>query len=179
MNSDHPREPGSRSSASSAGIGGRAASAVLRPFADALDAAVRVGFGVERRVVNRVLDGGELEQALTDALSDPRVQAAVRRLLESDGARGLIDSFFDSGLFAHFIDRLVESEALWHLVDEIAQSPSVMAALSQQGLGFADQLGRAARERSRRADHRVEGMAGRLRQHEDQEAQTDPDVSAR
>jgi hypothetical protein len=179
MNSDHPREPPSRSSARPSGIGGRAAHAALRPFADALDAAVRVGFGVERRVVNRVLDGGELEQALTDALSDPRVQTTVRRLLESDGARGLIDSFFDSGLFAHFIDRLVDSEALWHLVDEIVQSPAVLAALSQQGLGFADQLGRAARERSRWADHRVERIAGRLRQHEDQEAPTDPDVPRR
>jgi hypothetical protein len=175
MSSDNPRQQRPRTTPP-AGIGARAASIARRPFAEALDVAVRVGVGVERRVVDRVLDGGEVEQALTDALSDARVHAAVKRLLESDGARGLIDSFFDSGLFDHFVDRLLKSDGLWRLVDEIAQSPAVLAAVSQQGLGFADQLGKAARDRSRRADHRVERIAARLRQHEDSEAPTDPDV---
>lgn len=174
MSSGQSRERRARTSAPPTGIGGRAAAAALRPFSEALDVAVRVGFGVERRVVDRVLDGGELEQALIDALNDPRVHSTVQRVVESDGARTVIDSFFDSGLFAHFVDRLLESDALWHLVDEIAQSPSVLAALSQQGLGFADQIGRIARDRSRRADHRVERIAGRLRQHPDEEAPTEP-----
>jgi hypothetical protein len=66
------------------------------------------------------------------------------------------DDFFESGLFDRFADRLLASDGLWRLIDEIAESPSVTAAISGQGLGFADQLGGEVRTRSRRADEWVE-----------------------
>jgi hypothetical protein len=123
-----------------------------------------------------VLDSGELERILTAALNDVRVQAMMRRALASDGARRLVDGFFDSGLFDHFIERLLASDGLWRLVDEIAQSSSVRAALSQQGFGFADQIGGAVRDRSRKADHRVERSAGRLTHRQPNRAPPDADA---
>ena len=63
-------------------------------------------------------------------------------------AKRLVDSFFDSGLLDRFFDRLLESDALWHAIDEIAGSPAVTAAISQQGLGFADQVGDEVRSLS-------------------------------
>jgi hypothetical protein len=74
----------------------------------------------------------------------------------------LIDTFFDSGLFDRLADRLLASDGLWRLVDEIAASPTVRAAVSQQGLGFADQVGEAVRARSRKGDRRLERAADRL-----------------
>lgn len=144
------------------GIGGRAATLALRPVADVVGVAVGAGMTLERRAVDRVLDSGELERILVATLDDPRVQATVQRALDSDGAKRVIDGFFDSGLFDQFIDRLAASDALWRLVDEIAASPAVMAAVSQQGLGFADQVGSAVRQRSRKADRRVERAVARL-----------------
>lgn len=163
MASDRAENPGAGAPRRFGGLGGRAASAALRPVTDAFDLAVRAGVGAERRAVDRLLDGGELERMLTGTLNDARIQAILRRVLESDGAKHLIDGFFDSGLFDHFIERLLASDALWRLVDEVAQSPSVMAALSQQSLGFAGQVGQAARDRSRRADDRFERIASRVR----------------
>jgi hypothetical protein len=84
-------------------------------------------------------------------------------VVESDGASQLIDTFFDSGLFDRFVARLLSSDGLWRLVDEVAASPSVRAAVSQQGLGFADQVGDAVRVRSRKGDRRIERAADRLR----------------
>jgi hypothetical protein len=124
------------------GIGGRAAAATFRPFTDA--AAV------------------ELEALLATALENEHVQRGLRSAFESDGGRQLVADFFDSGLFDEFVDRLLASAALWRLVDEVADSPAVTAAITQQGLGFADQVGGEVRRRARRADDLLERMAHRI-----------------
>jgi hypothetical protein len=108
--------------------------------------------------VDRLLENGDIERLL----GSPRLQAVAQRVLASDGAKQLVDTFFESGLFDHFMERLGESDALWRLVDVIAQSPAVSAAVSQQGLGFADQVGGEVRRRSRRVDERLEQIAHRL-----------------
>jgi hypothetical protein len=130
----------------------------MKPFAGPVNAAAEAGMGLQRRAVDRLLDSGELESLL----ASPRLQAVVKQVIESDGAKMLVDAFFDSGLFERLVDRLLESDALWHLVDEIADSPAVTAAISQQGLGFADQLGTEARGRSRKADAWLERVAHRV-----------------
>jgi hypothetical protein len=125
------------------GFGGRAAAATLRPFTDAASV--------------------EIEQLLATVLDSEHVQRGLRRAFEGDGGRQLVDDFFESGLFDHFVDRLLASDALWHLVDEIADSPAVTVAITQQSLGFADQMGEQIRVRTRRADDRLERAAHRLR----------------
>lgn len=157
------------------GLGTRAATATLRPIAGVVEAAADVGVSLERRVVNRVLDSDELERVVVVAVNSAHIQAALKQALESDGVAQLIDSVFDSGLIDRFLaglvdsgtldrffDRLLTSEGLWHLIDEIAGSPAVTAAISQQGLGFADQVGDQVRDRSRKADDWMERAARRL-----------------
>ena len=80
----------------------------------------------------------------------------------AQGAAQLVDTFFDSGLFRPARrSASMSSDGLWRLVDVIAASPTVRAALSQQGLGFADQLGDAMQARSRKGDRRLERAADR------------------
>jgi hypothetical protein len=124
----------------------------------AAGAAAHTGINLERRAIDHLLDSGELEQ-LPDSL---RLHAVVEQLLSSEGARRLIDTFFASGLFARLVERLLDSDALWHLIDEVAASPAVTAAVAQQGLGFADQVGQEVRGRSRMADDWLERSARRL-----------------
>jgi hypothetical protein len=124
------------------GIGGRAAAATLRPFTDA--AAV------------------ELEALIATALESEHVQRGLRGAFESDGGRQLVADFFDSGLFDEFVDRLLASEALWRLIDEVVDSPAVTAAITQQSLGFADQVGGELRARTRSGDEWLERAAHRL-----------------
>ncbi len=130
-----------------AGLGGRAAAGTLKPL------------------------GGVIESAL----DDERLQAAVQRALAGEGATrmldllfesGIIDRFLthlvDSGTLDRFLERLLTSQGLWDVVDEVAASPAVTAAISQQGLGFADQVGDEVRGRSRKADAWMERTARRL-----------------
>ena len=158
MADDHTRKSRSSPLKPLTDIGGRAAAATLRPLTGAVGAAAEAGISLEQRVVDRLLESGELERLLDSA----RLQAIVAQLVGSEGATQLIDTFFDSGLFDRFVDRLLSSDGLWRLVDEIAASPTVSAAVSQQGLGFADQVGDAVRARSRKGDRRLERAADRL-----------------
>lgn len=139
-------------------VGGRMARATVRPVTLAAGAAADTGINLQRRAIDRLLDSGELEQLL----DSPHLRAMVEQLLNSKGAESLVDTFFDSGLFARIVDRLLDSDALWHLIDEVAASPAVTAAVAQQGLGFADQVGQEVRGRSRMADDWLERSARRL-----------------
>ena len=158
MADDHTRNSRSRPLKPLTDIGGRAAAATLRPLTGVVGAAAEAGISLEQRAVDRLLESGELERLLDSA----RLQAIVAQVVGSEGATQLIDTFFDSGLFDRFVDRLLSSDGLWRLVDEIAASPAVRAAVSQQGLGFADQVGEAVRARSRKGDRRLERAADRL-----------------
>jgi hypothetical protein len=159
---NHSSNAGPRVLRPLAQIGGRAAATTLRPFAGAMEAAAEAGFSLQRRAVDRMLESDELERVLTVAINSAHVQAALQSALVSDAAKRLVDSLFDSGLIDRFLARLLASDALWHMIDEIASSPAVTAAISQQGLGFADQVGDQVRDRSRKADDWVERAARRL-----------------
>jgi hypothetical protein len=158
MADDHTRKSRSRPLKPLTDIGGRAAAATLRPLTGAVGAAAEAGISLEQRVVDRLLESGEVERLLDST----RMQAIAAQALRSEGTAQLIDTFFDSGLFDRLVDRLLSSDALWRLVDEIAASPAVRAAVSQQGLGFADQVGESVRARSRKGDRRLERAANRL-----------------
>jgi hypothetical protein len=145
------------------GIGSRAAGVALRPIADVAAVAAKAGFELERSAVERVLDHPELERIVGAVFDSPRVQDAFAKALDSEGAKQLIDTFFGSSLFEEVITRLLESKQLWMLVEEIADSPAVTAAVTGQGLGFADQVGGEVRNRSREADDWLERAAHRLR----------------
>ena len=105
----------------------------------------------------------------------------MNQLVDSVFESGLIDRFLgglvDSGALDRFFDRMLNSEGLWHLIDEIAGSPAVTAAISQQGLGFADQVGDQVRERSRKADDWMERAARRLISRQAKVVPAEPDAS--
>ena len=104
---------------------------------------------VFQRLVAQTLDSPDLERVVGQALDSPQAERLAGRVV-------------DSRLVDVFLQRLLENDGLWVLVDEIASSPSVTVAISQQGVGFASQLADVARDRSRTADARLEGFAARL-----------------
>ena len=131
---------------------------VERTLTEILDAATSAGPPAQRRAVA----GVELERAARAALDSGRMQQAIARALESADADELIGTILESPLLDSVVDHLLASDALWRLVEEIVASPAVMAAISQQGLGFIDQVGEETRRRSRKADAWLEDVARRL-----------------
>lgn len=139
-------------------VGSRAARAGIKPLTDAVGTAAGLGVRLEQRAIDRVLEDHGIERLLVS----PRLQELAEQVLRSEGAKQLLDTLIDSGLVDRLLERLLASDALWRLVDEIACSPTVAAAISRQGFGFADQVGDQVRVRSRRADAWIEGAARRL-----------------
>ena len=147
----------------------------MRPVTGVIGAAAGVGLRLERRAVDRVLESEELERIVTATVNSTHVQSALVQATQSEAVDRLVDSLFDSGVIDRVMNRLLDSgaldrflvrmassEGLWQLIDEISASPAVTAAISQQGLSFADQVGEEMRDRSRRADDWVERAARRL-----------------
>jgi hypothetical protein len=164
---EHDMSPQRRNNAATmvtplASLGRRAVTSSMRPFATVTMGALHAGMALQRRAVERVLESPELDRTLTAAINSEPAQDAISRAMESDAAKQLVAAMFEAGLFDQLVDRLLASEALWRLVDEVAASPSVTAAITQQGLGFADQVGDQVRTRSRNADEWLDRAARRL-----------------
>ena len=60
----------------------------------------------------------------------------------------------ESRLIEQTFTRLLESQELWLLVEEVARSPAVTEAITQQSLGFADQVAERGAARARAAPTR-------------------------
>ena len=110
------------------------------------------------RAVDRVLKSSLAEHTVEQVVTGPLVEAALRDLAEHGSIARLVESPETERLVGQVVARLLESEELWLLVDEIAQSPAVTEAITQQGLGFADEIN----QRTRRADASTERVARRL-----------------
>jgi hypothetical protein len=125
----------------------------MRPAATAITA-------VQRRVEDAVL--ASVEDALDRAIAQGLVDRVIDRLVAEGIVERTVDRVFDEQrVIDEIVKRLIDSEALWVLVDEIAQSPAVTEAIGRQSIGFADQVAGEIRARSRKADARLESVARR------------------
>jgi hypothetical protein len=129
----------------------------LGPLADRLLAA-----GIADDIARRMIEGPELERIVVAAIESPGAARLGDRLLDSPQAERLVARVIESRLVDEAVARLLESKDLWLLVDEVARSPSVTEAISHQSMGFAEEMAGVVRERSHKADARVERLARRL-----------------
>ena len=136
-------------------------SIVEGPLGDvAARAAVRSG--LIERIAGEMLEAGVAEHVADRVLAGPELDRLVSRVLEDQATERLVAQVLDSRLLDESVKRVLASEELWLVVDEIARSPSVTSAISQQGMGFADQVVEEVGVRTRRADAWLERAARRM-----------------
>ena len=155
---------------------GAVGSAALRPLSGAvlttLDAVLAsrlagevvdrvVASPVAERAVSRALAGPLVEQLAQDLVRYAVLERAAETLLDGDAIDRVADAALESPAMERLVARILESDEVWVLVDEIAGSPQVTRAISQQGMGFADQVAGGVRARSRNADAWLERGARR------------------
>lgn len=103
------------------------------------------------------------ERAVLDlldaALASRLAEEAAHRVVTSEVAERAVADAFEGPLVDAVTRRLLESEELWLLVQEVAQSPAVTSAIAQQGASFADEVADEVREQSQHADAWLERMA--------------------
>jgi hypothetical protein len=123
-----------------------------------------------REAIAASLESPGAEHLLALALESPGAERLLALALESPGMERMVKQVVESRVVEETVARMVDetaerlprSPALWGLVDEIVASPTVTDAITQQGVGFADDVADAVRERSRTADERLEKAAWRL-----------------
>ena len=105
-------------------------------------------------------------EAVDRVLASALVDAAARSALDN----AVIERVLEDGVVDRAVERLLESDELWQLVNAVAYSPAVTDAIAQQSIGFADQVAGGVRARSRSADAWIEtrvrrALGGRRERH--------------
>jgi hypothetical protein len=144
--------------------GGSLSVAVIRPVARGMSDAAIAGVDavldsrLAAEVVDRVAASPLVGRALGAALEGPLLDVLARDLVRYRVAERLLSD----GLVEQTTTRVLESEELWLLVEEIARSPAVTDAIARQSVGFADVVAGGVRARSRSADTWLEQRARRV-----------------
>jgi uncharacterized RDD family membrane protein YckC len=95
-------------------------------------------------------------------LEGPVVQEAVDGALESDAVKKALLEAMDSELVDEVWKRLLASDQAQQLVERIAEAPEVRAAISAQGMGLVEDIGRTIGSLARRLDARFERIVRRI-----------------
>jgi uncharacterized RDD family membrane protein YckC len=139
------------------GVGVRGARTVSK--ATGIDKAVEVA--AEEAIVAAV-ESEAVERAVARVMKGPVVEEAVQGALESDAVKRSILEAMDSELVDEVWRRLLSSEEAQQLVERIAGAPEVRAAISAQGVGLVEDIGRTIGKLARRLDDSFERIVRRI-----------------
>jgi uncharacterized RDD family membrane protein YckC len=139
------------------GVGVRSARTVTK--ATGIDRAVEVA--AEEAIVAAV-ESGAVERAMARVVEGPVVEEAVQGALQSEAVKRALLEAMDSELVDEVWRRLLASEETQQLVERIAEAPEVRAAISAQGMGLIEDIGRTIAQLARRLDDRFERIARRV-----------------
>lgn len=139
------------------GAGVRGARTVTR--ATGIDRAVEVA--AEEAIVAAV-ESQAVERAMARVLEGPVVEEAVEGALESEKVKKALLEAMDSELVDEVWKRLLASDQAQQLVERIAEAPEVRAAISAQGMGLVEDIGRTIGNLARRLDDRFERIVRRI-----------------
>jgi uncharacterized RDD family membrane protein YckC len=139
------------------GVGVRGARTVGK--VTGVDRAVEVA--AEEAIVAAV-ESEAVERAMARVLQGPIVEEAVQGALESDAVKKALLEAMDSELVDEVWRRLLASEEAQQLVERIAEAPEVRAAISAQGMGMIEDVGRTIGRVARGLDDSLERLIRRI-----------------
>jgi len=118
-----------------------------------------------RHAVDRAFQGPMIDAIAKDVVRYRVVERVIDELLAEGVADRIVDRILAEGIVDRSVDRVLaglgDSEGLWVLVEEVAASPAVTEAVTQQTASFADQVAGGVRTRSHNADAWLERQARR------------------
>ncbi len=139
------------------GAGVRGARSVGK--ATGIDKAVEVA--TEEAIVGAI-ESEAVERAMVRVLEGPVVEEAVQKALESEAVKRAVIEAMDSELVDEVWRRMLASEEAQQLVERIAGAPEVRAAISAQGVGLIEDIGRTIGKLVRRVDDTFENVVRRI-----------------
>jgi hypothetical protein len=141
--------------------GRRVASDAVAATEQRVSQAAVAAFGPPLHAVERRGSRAALE-LLDRLLASELAEAAARRIVTSQVAEQAVADAFEGPLVDAVARRLLESEELWLIVQEVAQSPAVTDAIQHQSADFAEEVAEQVREQTQDADAWLERVARRM-----------------
>lgn len=108
------------------------------------------------------IESEAVERAMARVLRGPVVEEAVQGAIESDAVKRAILEALDSELVDEVWRRLLASEEAQQLIERVAGAPELRAAISAQGAGLLDDIGRTIGRLARRLDDELERIVRRV-----------------
>ena len=102
------------------------------------------------------------ERALVRVLQGPAVLEAAAGALNSEQVEEAIVAAIDSEMIDRVWAELLDSDEIQRLIERIADAPEIRAAITQQGLGLIDDIGRQLARVAKRLDDGLERIVRRL-----------------
>ena len=113
---------------------------------------------VAEEAIVRAIESEAAERAIARVLQGPAVEEAVEQALTSPAVERALTQAIDSEMVDRVWERLLASDEAQKLVERIAEAPEVRAAITAQGVGLIEDLGRE----TARTTHRLDGVAERI-----------------
>jgi uncharacterized RDD family membrane protein YckC len=157
LNGAGPKEGELPLSARLLGVGVRGARGIGR--ATGFDRTLELA--AEEAIVGAI-ESEAVERAMARVMRGPVVEEAMQGAIESDAVKRAILEAMDSDLVDEVWRRLLASEEAQQLVERIAGAPELRAAISAQGAGLLDDLGRTVGRLARRFDDEFERIVRRV-----------------
>ncbi len=139
------------------GVGVRGARTVSK--ATGIDRAVEVA--AEEAIVAAV-ESEAVERAMARVIKGPLIEEAVQGALESDAVKKALLDAMDSELVDDVWRRMLASDEVQQLVERIAEAPEVRAAISAQGVGLIEDIGRTIGKLARSLDDNFERVLRKI-----------------
>jgi uncharacterized RDD family membrane protein YckC len=139
------------------GVGVRGARTVGK--ATGIDRAVEVA--AEEAIVSAI-ESEAVERAMARVIKGPVVEEAVQGAIESEAVKRAVLEAMDSEMVDEVWRRLLASDQAQQLVERIAEAPEVRAAISAQGAGLIEDIGRTIGKIVRSLDDSFERIVRRI-----------------
>lgn len=124
--------------------------------ATGIDEAVEIA--TEEAIV-RAIESAAVERALERVLDGPVVEEAVERAVNSPAVERALVNAIDSEMIDRVWERLLASDEAQQLVVRVAEAPEVRNAITAQGVGLIEDIGRQIARITYRLDDAIERVA--------------------
>ena len=127
--------------------------------ATGIDEAVEIA--TEEAIV-RAVESAAVERALARVLDGPVVEEAVERAIASPAVERALVNAIDSEMIDRVWERLLASDEAQQLVERVAEAPEVRSAITAQGAGLIEDIGRQIARIAGRLDDALESVVRRV-----------------
>jgi uncharacterized RDD family membrane protein YckC len=117
---------------------------------------------IAEEAIVRAIESQAAERALARVLEGPVVEEAVEQAMRSPAVERALTEAIDSEMIDRVWERLLASDEAQKLVERIAEAPEVRSAITAQGAGLIEDIGREAAQATHRLDDGFERVVRRI-----------------